>query len=823
MVVYRITPHQSLTNNTNRKMWRLLHKMYEIYNHASSRISREGFKITFREKDQIWFDIVFKNVDGQNKIEFYMSTTETWAKKFKQTLESKMKVSVEEATIDDLKIPEQNTLIHELRYVRHDIFSQKTDATEQTTPISTVLSTIEDIEENDMARLSFCNEVISRKKWSQIADYAHEKLQKGKVPKRARITIGSAVNVSKNIIGSIMNEINDVIQDTLRAFENVFFRSDKKDDNKEKLIKKKSLIEEIEKGRISTRTYEKQFQPVWKSHVRVASHSDSKLRREMIANTLSTSLSEVGEDNELKGIRIRIGSRKADRIIKEINTLHLSSQTKNDPDVNIVSSDELGKMVQLPTRDVQHRYQEALSINKRIETELPKVFLDESGILVGHANDSKGDPHAVHIPTQDKDFLFTPRGINGSPRMGKDQHVINMVVEAKRKHNIGAVIPDVVNERNGHRGMGDAIRDHLPADDVIDLDLGDTSNPIYLGLESIVKNIPDVRIASDRIAEEITEFLMSDGDGDRFQTEDYLREASKAVMGDPLGIKLMFMSEYFRNKVIEEKQDTFDMDIWKDYDKMSEGKQGQLYAPVMRRLGQIMNSEFLKPIFCQKPNPAMDLYKWIDEGKVVILRIPTGQISERQVEILVYWIVLNVFLIKIAQGGQSKAAGTYLVLNEPHQFLSDGLVHFMERMLSEGPKYRLAPIIVFHHFSQFKKYPGFVDMMLAASMNWHIFKNTNIETYKKLMPYLSNTFDAPEQAFETTKRFQYISVWLNSMGEYERPFITDALPMIGDRYESVDNSFLTKRHSRQFGKPIKEVLVEIKERNKLTFQKASPD
>lgn len=61
MIVYRITPHRSVTNNTNRKMWRLLHKMYEIYDSVSSRLKREGYKFTLREKDNIWFDIVFKN------------------------------------------------------------------------------------------------------------------------------------------------------------------------------------------------------------------------------------------------------------------------------------------------------------------------------------------------------------------------------------------------------------------------------------------------------------------------------------------------------------------------------------------------------------------------------------------------------------------------------------------------------------------------------------------------------------------------------------------------------------------------------------------
>ncbi|KRE45479.1 hypothetical protein ASG81_12750 [Paenibacillus sp. Soil522] len=245
---------------------------------------------------------------------------------------------------------------------------------------------------------------------------------------------------------------------------------------------------------------------------------------------------------------------------------------------------------------------------------------------------------------------------------------------------------------------------------------------------------------------------------------------------------------------------TFDVDIWRDYDKMSDGMQAQKYAPVARRIGQIMNSEFLRPLFCQSPDTRVDLFRWISEGKVVLFRVPTGKISERAVQILAYWLTLNVFLVKVALGG--RGAGTYLVLNEPHQFLSDGLVHFMEHMLSEGLKYRMAPVIIFHHFTQFKRYSGFVDMMMAASANWHVYKNTNAGVYERLMPYLSRN------AFETTKRFQFIGVWLNVAGEYEAPFVADALPIVGMRYKAEK-----ERKGAGFGRPITEVLAQIKRRN----------
>ena len=65
-----------------------------------------------------------------------------------------------------------------------------------------------------------------------------------------------------------------------------------------------------------------------------------------------------------------------------------------------------------------------------------------------------------------------------------------------------------------------------------------------------------------------------------------------------------------------------------------------------------------------------------------------------------------------------------------------------------------------------------------------------------------------------TGRFQYIATWLDSAGEYQEPFLVHAPEMVGKRYPGQDNSFLTKRHSRLYGRAAKEVLVELGSRSR---------
>jgi hypothetical protein len=115
MIVYRIIPHANVSNN-NKRLWRAIHKMYELYERPGSRIERQGFKLTYREKDLFFYDVIFRQEKGQKKIEFYITTTAYQAQKLKRKIENKMSVTIKEANLDCLQVPKENTIIQELKY-----------------------------------------------------------------------------------------------------------------------------------------------------------------------------------------------------------------------------------------------------------------------------------------------------------------------------------------------------------------------------------------------------------------------------------------------------------------------------------------------------------------------------------------------------------------------------------------------------------------------------------------------------------------------------------------------------------------------------------
>ena len=466
MITYRIIPHASVAGN-NKRLWKSIHKMYEMYDKLGSRIERKGMKFHYREKDYLWFDVIFRQVEGERKIEFYVSTTEYQATKLKRRLENKMNVTLKESTIDHIHIPAEDTIIQDLKYLRHDIFSLNTHANDKQTPMASILNTVDELQrDGDIARLSICNEVEARQKWVKNASWAREKLSKGKVPQRTNFSAKKAVPLIKTGLAGFINELNSLLNDTFEAISNSFFKSDSKIE-KEKIIDKAySLEDEINSTKLSGASLEKVNQPVFRSHIRVAAHSSDRLTRETMCETLAIAVNDIGEDNELHGRKIKDGKR----VIEELNTLKLSNKTKYDMDVNLVSTEELSKLaLQMPTRDLQLKYADEMDAKTRVETIIPLALQNKNNLIIGHA-EVKDQRIMVGLQSDEKENFYSGYTFIGKQGSGKDNAIQNFVHEGVMKKGISFVIPDWICQP-GHKGMADGIRDLLPPDKIIDLDL----------------------------------------------------------------------------------------------------------------------------------------------------------------------------------------------------------------------------------------------------------------------------------------------------------------------------------------------------------------
>ncbi|MBX6362196.1 MAG: ATP-binding protein, partial [Acidobacterium ailaaui] len=677
----------------------------------------------------------------------------------------------------------ENTVITDLRYVRHDIYSLHTDATEQTSPIAAVLSVADDLAaDDDFARLSVCAETMSRRQWAKIGGYAHEKLAKGKRVERARLSPQKMARSVRQGATSLFNEVSAIITDIMKAFENVFYKKEAGTAD----FKAPTIEARDDKyDRLSTQSQNKRYQPVWRTRIRIAVHSQTPIRRDLIASTIAGAFSELSADNELTAVRVK----RNGEIIRELNELRLSARSKADGDVNLLSCDELAKVaLQMPTREVQARHEEALAVNRKVEVEVPAIFRKDHGIYIGIA-EAKGEQIPIYIPVSNPDELYRTYVFQGSQGTGKDTAIKNFVVDACLNHGISAVIPDAIME-DGARGMADGIRDALPPDRVIDIDLSDAEWPVPLDLTEVVRKLG--HNGANRFAQEMIDFF---GDLESMgQSRTILREFAKASNGSIIEIKRLIENDEYRMARVEELRGEGRVRL---ADSLAKWKQSALDAKgaaVLYRLDELLGDDLLFNIFAQPPNEAVDFERWIAEGKVVILRVPNRKIGTLAAKTLIHWITLKTFMTKLLMDGQH---GCFIVFNEPHQYMTPGLERLLQRLVLEGRKWRIGSLFAFHHIGLLPR--TFADDLQASGTNWFLFANTHKGVYERLSEELAPNFDV--ESAMATERFHAICL-LQFGGRRQAPFLCRMAPPPAQSY---DNAKLTREHSRIYGRHITEV------------------
>lgn len=784
-VVYRIIPHADVTNN-NKRLWKSIHKMFEMYDGVGTRLERKGFKFTYREKDLFWYDIIFRQVNGQKKIEFYVATSEYQAKKLKRKIENKMSVTIKEASMDQLQIPKENTIVQELKYLKHDVFSLNTNSTDTKTPIAGIMNTLDELQfDGDMARLSICSEVENRQKWIKNAQWAYEKMGKGKVPQRANVSGKRVVNGSKVALAGLVNEVNDLLVDTFQAFANVFFKSDSQF-KKEKIISKAyTIADEVGTARIS---HEKGNLPVVKTHIRIASHSGDRLTRDTLGETLALSLNELSDTNELQGIKVKFNGRRID-IIDELNKFRPSSRTRFDANANLMSTDEMSKLsLQMPNKELQRRYADALDVKVRTEADIPSAMQDKKGIWLGVAT-YKDLEVQTYMPVSNPDNFYRGYTFIGGQGAGKDTAIKRWVIEGNLKHNISFIIPDAIVEE-GDRGMADGIRDSLPPDRVIDLNLNDDDYIPPLDLTEVVAALG--RNGASRFADEMIDFIDLEG---LARSEKYLTDAAKASKGSLYNIKRIIEDEEYRLERIEELQEEGNYRLAKELINWGTNDDlGNKCDPIMHRLNRFFGNERLYDIFAQDPLKELDFAKWMKEGKVVILRVPNGKgLGEHAVKTLVHWITLKTFMTRMLMSKADQENGCFIVFNEPEQYKSEGLTKLMGRIGTEGRKERLGSIYAFHHWDKLDA--SLQKNLQGGGVQQFLFMNDHTDTFDKSKHRFQETIPL-EEAYKLPAHHAIISV--RAAGEMQDAFICHMAPPIKAEY---NNAFLTKRHARMYGRP----------------------
>lgn len=795
MISFKVVPH-TVVGNDNERLWKAIHRMYEMYETTGSRVDRDRFKFKMREKDFFWFEAVLKIGNGKRSIEFYVTTSEFQAEKLKKRIESTMNVTITHVEKTAL-IPEENTNIQEMKYLRHDIFSLNTKKSDtRQTPIAPILSTIDELEnDGDIVMISICNEVESRDKWIKSSHFASEQLKKDKIPQRMRMGVKSIIPHAKSGLAATVNGIHQVLTETLEAIATAFFKFDD-EFSKEKVVDRANVIkDELQGGSLSSSSKGKIGQPVFKSRIRIASHSQDRLVRDTASENIAMALSELSDNNELVGHHIKSKNRSKE-IINELNTHKLNKKTLYDVDCNFISVDEMSKLaLQMPNKELQRKYNVEMKSKKLVEVGIPSVFNNSKGILLGHAEE-KGQRIPIYMPFNNPDELYKAYTLVGGQGAGKDTAAKNWVIDGCLQHGVSSVVIDAIDER-GEKGMADGIRDSLPQDKLIDLDLGNGDWIIPMDMTEVIAKLG--RMGDSRFADEMIDLIDL---GNHTRSRKYLRDAAKASEGSLSNIRKIIENENYRLMTINKLYKKGNMRLADSLSNWGSNEElGSKIDPILDRLDMFFGNDILYDIFSQAPKKEINFEKWMSEGKVIIIRIPNRKLGELATRTLVHWVILKVFMTRMLMNSRDKENGCFFVFNEPEQYATDGLTKLMGRIGTEGRKERMGSIWAFHHWDKLDK--SLQQNLMGGGVQQFLFRNDHLKTFEMSKHRFEDTIDL-DQAIGLPERHAIASI--RAGGELQPAFILKMKPPKKCEY---DNSFITKRHAQLYGRSWKELQMTI--------------
>jgi type IV secretory pathway TraG/TraD family ATPase VirD4 len=143
----------------------------------------------------------------------------------------------------------------------------------------------------------------------------------------------------------------------------------------------------------------------------------------------------------------------------------------------------------------------------------------------------------------------------------------------------------------------------------------------------------------------------------------------------------------FRKKVVDKYCDDTIKNFWyNEFNKMSERLRSQAVSPIQNKVGQFVNSPTIRNIIGH-PHSTIDLQKFMDEGKILIINLSQGKIGEDNAALLGAMLITKMQLAAMSRVDmdEEKRRDFYLYVDEFQNFATSSFV----KILSEARKYRL--------------------------------------------------------------------------------------------------------------------------------------
>lgn len=827
--IFLIKPSRSVRNNQSHTLAKVMASFYRPQKELFSLFKNKRL-LTTRSPYRCNFRIVMK----ANEISFYIIVPTSKAGEVRRKIEG---IFAADITIDDVeelpRIDPTRAFCSELRYRKHNIFSIDTDKANNY-PLPSLLTTVRTLEGDDLAIFDAMIEPYSRAAWAKESTRAYDLLEKGFVP-----TSGPGGAILRSLIEGInairysLGEIGAVTKEQKLAL-----KRHKRDD-----------VGQLEAQRIKDSlqnpTKRKQDDEVLKTWLRIAVSSDDPGRARTAAYTLANAWADVKSDNELD--RMDIPKKWVPRYVAAIENRQPLALVSNS---YIMSTEEVGKVLQLPGDSLIKEFPEIISQNLR-EVKLPWELQQDDipHIKIGWVTE-RGKRSLACIPLiayKDEagnpvqlkavyDALCTTSFGQGKVGTGKSEGygctwAHDMIVAGYTVIAIdtadGQVLKNLVN----------SMPLDYPDDHVHACDFDNKAWPIaanwsdVMGRKFAGDGDGDEELQALEISERITDRFISFINSlsvtgeftDRMKqyTESCMRAVTKKAIWSFLDLELALVSPSYRAELLEMPEVKLMPEVCHDLkslqEKAYEGKAGQIVDPILSRIKTLSSKQFMANMFYQDPKlnddgtPVLDLRNLMDNvagkyGHCVVIKASYDAWQDNQATILGFFVdKINFNAFSRVDQDQEDRKPVLVWIDEPHKVIKS-IEGRLAGTAVEFRKYRVKNLFTAHSIDQ-----------MGAAANSLLDGGAQITSYKterlselQRFGHAFKPYDNAKDLYESLpEKWKAINSVRLPSGKSCPAFIAEMVPppaFIKDR------SYLWQTSAEKYGRPWKQVRDNIHEK-----------
>lgn len=696
----QVIPSKSCRNTNTDKILVLANTMYKKLDRLI-RIENKKLIITSKLKLSYYIHIT------KRCTEFYFIVPTVFYSQVKTKLSETWK-NVEIKKVNALPININDCTKYQLSYKLNDVLSLNVDKRSNSL-LNANLSVLEILQDDEAVGIFYNFIPMSQKEQNYFKISSQEALN--------NFRKGINLKKSKNIVDLGVISLKFLV-DFINGLLNAFLSAPKNSHN---------IINHIEKS-TSSSTQRKAKSDIIKTQAIICAKSDEKEREKQLCTTTFNTFSNINGDNELE----------MEEVKKNIDIYKDDIKVK----ANYTSTLESGKFINIAGKDIIEQHKN-IKHNKLLELRAPKC-LEDGEVRLGEVK-HKDDKQMIYYST-DEQMKRLGRVLLGPMGAGKDYYMTNMAKDII-KVGRGLIVLDYIDKCQ----LADNIKAITPIDRLIEINCANPKQLQSFAYDEYKYNDSDKEVDKIDIcmqkAQQYNMLLDTINDVNSTLTPRMLRYLNAAATivfrvnqySSFKDIIDVLKNPTKRDNIIsllpasakELLQDEID-----DLEELSKrDKKGNIENAdskidgILDRISKLKSSSiYTKLSYISESTNNVDFIKAINEGKVILIKIPAKRFSKTMRSLLATFFLQKVWIAK-EQGATETQ--TELFINEIHQSYHCQLL--MEDILVECRKFNLTPTLAMHYLSQGTK--KLKESILASGSSFLLLSGCDKKAYDELKHY----------------------------------------------------------------------------------------